>query len=304
MTDDLNSAATYCGFIAIIGRPNVGKSTLLNHVLGTKISITADKPQTTRHRILGVKTQADHQAIFVDTPGIHNRQDTALNKTLNKTALAALIDVDVICFMVEALQWTAQDNRVLSKLTKSKAPVILLINKIDQVKDKQLLLPFIEKISAMHQFHSVLPLSAEHGDNIATLTDLVMSLLPASPHYFPADQITDRNNAFLATELVREQLTRRLGDELPYGLGVAIEAFEQEPKLIKIRCLIWVNKQSHKQIIIGTNGEQLKRIGIEARKGMERLFGRKVFLGLWVKVKENWVDDQKHLQHLGYSDQD
>jgi GTPase len=296
----MTDLATFCGFVAFIGRPNVGKSTLLNHLLGQKVSITSKKPQTTRHRILGVKTEGLYQTIYVDTPGIHDRYDTALNKALNKTAGTALHDVEVVCFLIDALVWTSQDEKILERLKSLSCAVILLVNKVDQVTDKNQLLPFLKRVAAYHTFDAVLPISAKRGDNLEAFSALIKSKLPPSIHYFPDDQITDKNLVFQSAELIREQLMRQLGDELPYGLGIEIESFKQEKSCLHIRALIWVSKETHKQMIIGKGGAQLKIIGVQARQSIEQLVGQKIFLGLWVKVKENWTNDERHVKYLGY----
>jgi len=289
-----------CGLVAIIGRPNVGKSTLLNRILGEKISITSAKAQTTRHRILGIKTIDNIQAIYVDTPGLHLKERHALNRYMNRTVSHAIADVDVIVFVVDGERWQEEDELVLSKLQGVKSPVILAINKVDTVKDKARLLPVIEKLSLIHSFAAIVPLSARSGVGVDTLEKKVAELLPKGHSLFPDDQITDRTDRFLAAEIIREKLMRRLGEELPYALTVAIEEFKDKETIVEINALILVERTSQKSIVIGKNGAQLKAIGIAAREDMERLFGKKVMLRLWVKIKEGWSDDERALRSLGY----
>jgi GTP-binding protein Era len=290
------------GFIAIVGRPNVGKSTLMNKLLGQKISITSRKPQTTRHQILGVKTTPDTQLVFVDTPGMHKRTPKAMNKYMNKAARDALLDVDVVCFVVGGTHWTEEDQLVLDKLQDVKAPVLLVVNKIDQVKNKKDLLPFIENLSKQCNFVQVLPVSAKNNEGLSDLEAIVTNLLPESEFFFPDEQITDKSDRFMAAELIREKLMRSLGQELPYAVTVEINQFKESEKLIQLDATIWVEKKGHKGIVIGKQGEKLKRVGSEARQDMERFFQKKVFLELWVKVKEGWSDDIRALRSLGYQD--
>ncbi|WJW76142.1 GTPase Era [Thiohalobacter sp. IOR34] len=289
----------HCGYVALVGRPNVGKSTLLNRILGQKISITSRKPQTTRHRILGIKTGDDWQVVYVDTPGLHRKAKRALNRALNRAASDALFDVDLVVFLVEAGAWTEEDEMVLAKLRRLEVPVILAVNKVDRLRDKTRLLPYLQEVSQRYPFAAVVPLSAARGDNVDALEDEVRQRLPQSGPFFPEDQLTDRSERFLAAELVREKLFRKLGQELPYGLTVAIEQFREEGELLRIHALIWVERPSHKSIVIGRQGRLLKEVGREARLDMQRLFGRKVFLELWVKVKEGWADDERALRSLG-----
>ena len=290
------------GIIGLVGRPNVGKSTLLNRLLGQKISITARKPQTTRHRIHGIKTVGDCQLIFADTPGLHQNEQKAMNRYLNRAASGALFDVDIVLFLVDARRWTEEDAFVLEKLTTVKQPVVLVINKVDYLDDREALLPKIAEWAQKRSFQSVIPISALKGDNVAQLEAQLMSLLPEGPAFYPEDQITDKSERFLAAEMVREKLTRSLGKELPYALTVEIEQFKDEEKLRRIHAIIWVERESQKAIVIGKKGEGLKNVGSQARKELEALFGRKIFLGLWVKIKENWSDDERALQSLGYQE--
>ncbi|MCW8944205.1 MAG: GTPase Era [Sedimenticola sp.] len=293
---------SHCGYCAIVGRPNVGKSTLLNRLIGQKLAITSHKPQTTRHSILGVKTTDEGQIIYVDTPGLHKRGDHAMNRYLNRTARSALADVDMILFVVEALRWTDEDQAVLNTISRLDIPVLLLVNKVDTVKNKEELLPFLEVTANRFNFQSVIPLSARKGDNILSLEKQVITAMPEGTAYFPEDQLTDRSERFFAAELVREQLTQRYAKEIPYALTVEIEKFEQEGNLYRIHALIWVEREGQKNIIIGSKGEALKAVGTQARIEMEKFFDKKVFLQLWVKVKKSWSSDESALSRLGYSD--
>ena len=291
-----------CGFVAIVGRPNVGKSTLLNHILGQKLSITSRKPQTTRHQVLGIKTDGPVQAIYVDTPGMHEDEPRALNRYMNKAASSALIDVDVVVFVVDQLAWTTADDMVLEKLSRLKCPVILAVNKVDKVENRDKLLPHLEALSKKREFAEIIPLSALKETNLQPLQDAVGRFLPQSVHFYPDDQITDRSERFMASEMVREKITRQLGAELPYSVAVEIEEFKHEGKTLHISALILVEREGQKKIIIGDKGERLRRIGQEARVDMERMFGTKVMLRLWVKVKRGWADSDRALKSLGMSD--
>ncbi|BEH13697.1 MULTISPECIES: GTPase Era [Marinobacter] len=291
-----------CGFVAIVGRPNVGKSTLLNHILGQKLSITSRKPQTTRHQVLGIKTDGPVQAIYVDTPGMHEDEPRALNRYMNKAASSALIDVDVVVFVVDQLAWTTADDMVLEKLSRLKCPVILAVNKVDKVENRDKLLPHLEALSKKREFAEIIPLSALKETNLQPLEEAVGRFLPQSVHFYPDDQITDRSERFMASEMVREKITRQLGAELPYSVAVEIEEFKHEGKTLHISALILVEREGQKKIIIGDKGERLRRIGQEARVDMERMFGSKVMLRLWVKVKRGWADSDRALKSLGMSD--
>jgi len=293
---------THCGFVAIIGRPNVGKSTLLNGLLGQKISITSQKPQTTRHRILGVKTAGDNQIIYVDTPGIHAVETHLLNKEMNKTARSAVVDVDLVLFVVDGVKWTPEDDLALKTLKNVACPVFLIVNKVDTVKDKKQLLPHIQTLTKKRSFAEVIPLSAKKGDQLPILANKIEALLPENPHFFPPDQITDRSPRFLSAEIIREKLTRFLGQELPYAMSVEIEQFEIKEKLHRISAIIWVERDGQKPIVVGKDGERLKEIGTLARLDLERLLKTKVHLRLWVKVKSGWSDDTRALLSLGYLD--
>jgi len=290
-----------CGYIALIGRPNVGKSTLLNRILGQKISITSRRPQTTRHRVLGIKTHDSAQLIYVDTPGIHEYSGRAMNRHMNRTASMALLDVDVVVFLVDGSRWTADDELVLKKLDTIDCPVILAVNKIDLLANRDELLPRLQDLSGKRSFEQVIPISAAKGDNITALEAAIETLLPLAPAIFPEDQVTDRSVRFLAAELVREKLFRKLGRELPYGLTVEIESFRSEPGITHIHALIWVERKSQKTIVIGRQGRVLKEVGMEARKDIEALIDGKVNLKLWVKIKAGWADDERALRSLGYT---
>ncbi|OQW94511.1 MAG: GTPase Era [Beggiatoa sp. IS2] len=290
---------TVCGYVAIVGRPNVGKSTLLNGLLGQKISITAPKPQTTRHRLLGVKTTADIQMIYVDTPGLHRSKRNALNRHLNRTAVASIEGVDVVLWLVEALQWREEDDYVRLVLERCQQPVILGVNKIDKVKNKAELLPYLQEVALKRTFTEMFPISAYRGDNLPALEAKMASLLPDSVFLFPPDQITDRSSRFFAGEMIREKLIRHLAAELPYRLSVQIEHFSTDENLVHISAIIWVEKSSQKAIVIGSHGQQLKIIGESARQDIEILLESKVFLQLWVKVKEKWSNNEQALQQLG-----
>ena len=295
---------TRTGFVAIVGRPNVGKSTLMNRILGQKLSITSRKPQTTRHQILGILTENDTQIVFVDTPGIHKAHDKAINRYMNRAATTAVKDVDLIVMVVDRLRWTEEDEMVLQTIKQQRAPAILVVNKVDFIKEKDDMLPYLEELSSRHKWDQIVPLSAKTGHNVERLEHLITSYLPESPYFYPEDQITDRSSRFLAAELVREKIMRQLGDELPYSMTVEIEEFVHDGRLIEISALILVERSSQKRIVIGDGGYRIKQIGQEARKDMESLFDSKVMLNLWVKVKSNWSDDERALRSLGYDDQD
>ena len=291
-----------CGYVALIGRPNVGKSTLLNHLLRQKISITSRKPQTTRHRILGILSDQKTQCIFVDTPGLHSQYTKALNKVMNDTVISTLRDVDMVLFVLERLTFNSEDELVLQQVQKCTVPVILVINKIDQIQDKERLLPHIQELDNKHVFSDVIPVSALGGHNLERLAMLVKGALPEGPFLFPEDQVTDRSSRFIAAEMIREKVTRQLGDELPYEVTVEIERFKLEGSITHVYGLILVDKPGQKKIIIGNDGSRLKQIGSAARADMELAFDGKVMLNLWVKVKGGWADDDRALQSLGYLD--
>lgn len=291
---------SYCGYIALVGRPNVGKSTLLNRILQQKLSITSKKPQTTRHTILGINTQGEDQYIYVDTPGIHQGSKKAMNRMMNKTAMSVLGDVDVIAFLVDGTHWQEEDEYVLSLIKRSSVPCVLVINKVDKIEDKAQMLPWIEQISQKHQFDAIIPLSAKTGLQVDELEAKLKDYLPEGPHLFPDDQVTDRSVKFLCAELLREKIFRFCGQELPYSVTVDIESFKDEGALVRIHALILVDKENHKRMIIGDKGQKLKEMATGARLDMEKLLEKKVFLQCWCKVKSGWSDDERILKQLGY----
>ncbi|WP_446808122.1 GTPase Era [Methylomonas sp. 2BW1-5-20] len=291
-----------CGYVALIGRPNVGKSTLMNHLLGQKLSITSRKPQTTRHRILGIKTTEAGQAIFMDTPGMHSDEKKVLNRYLNKTADSTLLGVDVVVWLLDGLYWHEYDEKIFKKLERAGLPVILVVNKVDKIKEKDAVLKFFAEAQQKYPFQQIVPVSALKRTNLELLEQHIMALLPIAEPIYPEDQITDRPERFFAAEIIREKLTRRLGDELPYALTVEIERYEEFPELCKIYAAILVERDSQKSIVIGKQGEMLKKVGSEARVDIEKLIGQKVYLQLWVKVKKGWSDNERALQSLGFID--
>jgi len=292
----------HCGYVAIVGRPNVGKSTLLNHLLGQKISITSRKPQTTRHNMLGIKTEGDTQLIFVDTPGIHSDQPKAINRYMNRAAESAIRDVDVVVFVVDRNVWGEADQKVAEEVFNAKVPVIIAINKLDRLESKTDLLPHIEMLSGQFPDAQLIPVSALQAQQLDVLEAAIQKHIPEGIHYFPEEQITDKNQRFLVAELVREKITRQLGAEVPYEVAVEIEAFKYEGKICHINALILVERDGQKKIIIGDKGDRLKKIGQQARLDMERLLDSKVMLKLWVKVRRGWSDDDRALRSLGYDD--
>ncbi|NCF52212.1 GTPase Era [Gammaproteobacteria bacterium] len=291
---------TRCGFVAVVGRPNVGKSTLINSIMGSKISIVTHKPQTTRHRILAVHTSGDVQAVFVDTPGLHRKAGKAMNRLMNRTAVNALADADVALFVSDATHWTDEDDDVLKRLRSCDAPVIAVLNKIDLVRPKEQLLETLAAMAKRHDFAEIIPVSARKHDNLDTLLELIPGYLPESPMLFPEDMRTDRSAEFHASEVIREKLTKLLHQELPYGLTVQIERYEQVDKRLTINAIIWVDRESQKGIVVGKGGNILKKVGQSARIELSRQLGQAVHLELWVKVKENWSDSEQDLMRLGY----
>ena len=289
-----------CGFVAVVGRPNVGKSTLINAILGSKVSIVTPKPQTTRHRILAVYTRNDSQIIFVDTPGLHRGAAKTINRMMNRAAISALADADLILFVSEANRWTVEDQDVLDRLKKTPVPAIALLNKIDKVHPKEELLAVLSAMSERHTFDEVLPISAKLNDNLDRLVELIPAYLPESPALYPEEMITDRSESFQIAELIREKLTLLLRQEVPYGLTVEIEQMKKEPGGVGINAIIWVERDSQKGIVVGKGGNVLKKVGRSARLELKERLGVPVHLELWVKVKDSWADSEKELLRLGY----
>lgn len=297
--------ASHFGFVAIIGRPNVGKSTLMNHLIGQKISITSRKPQTTRNRILGIDTDGEYQAAYVDTPGLHRQEARTINHLMNRAAESALGDVDLILFVVDPFVWNDDDEMAFSRVkqaAKFGVPVVLIINKLDTVGNKEKLLPAMETLSAKFDFKAVIPVSALKAVNLKDVKDIIKEHLPEGEHLFDDDSVTDRSQRFLAAEIIREKLMRQMGDELPYSATVEIEEFREDEKMLRISAVILVERDGQKKMVIGAGGNRIKRIGTEARMDMEKLFESKVFLKLFVKVKAGWADDKRALKSLGYDD--
>jgi len=289
----------HSGYIAIVGRPNVGKSTLLNHLIGQKISITSRKAQTTRHRITGILTEESTQFVFVDTPGFQTQYLNTLNKGLNKVVTSSLRDVNVVLFVIEARHFDERDRLVMNLLPKD-APVLLVINKVDNMEDKGELLPFIQGIAQEHEFTAIVPVSAKHDKQLDTLLDAIRPFLPEGEKIYPDDEVTDRNERFLAAEIVREKVFRFTGEELPYSVSVVIEQFKMDGKMRRIHAAILVDKDAHKAMLIGKNGEKLKEIATQSRLDMEKLFDGKVYLEVWIKVRSGWADSAQMLKSLGY----
>ena len=296
----MNGESFRCGFIAVVGRPNVGKSTLINNILGSKVSIVTPKPQTTRHRILAVDTHDNYQAIYVDTPGIHRKASKAMNRLMNRTATNALADADLVFFMTEAGRWTEEDQDVLERLQEVSVPVIAILNKIDKVHPREALLEALAEMSARREFSEVMPMSARRQDDVARLVGLVPNFLPVSEPLFPDDMITDRSENFLVAEVIREKLTLALRQEVPYGLTVQVERSVRDEKGVQINAVIWVERDSQKGIVVGKGGSLLKSVGRAARLELKEQLGVPVHIELWVKVKDNWADSEKDLLRLGY----
>ena len=294
---------TRCGLVAIVGRPNVGKSTLLNRLLGQKVSITSRKPQTTRHRILGIDTDGNCQTVYVDTPGLHSEEKRAINRLMNRAAASSLGEVSLILFVVEGTRWNNDDDMVLTKVKQSGLPSILVVNKQDKVANPDDLIAHLQVLQQKHDFEEIIPLSAKQTKQVDRLRELVRKRQPESEFYFPEDYITDRSSRFMAAEIIREKLMRFTGDELPYSTTVEIEQFKlAENGVYRINGLILVERETQKRMVIGKGGKHLKTIGEQARLDMERLFDNKVFLELWVKVKSGWADDERALRSLGYGE--
>jgi GTP-binding protein Era len=293
---------TRCGYIAIMGQPNAGKSTLLNHILGQKISITSRKPQTTRDQIIGVKTFENTQAIYVDTPGLHRNNKNALNRHMNRAASSMINNVNIIVFMVVANHWTEEDDWILEKFQSVDCPVVLVLNKIDKLKDRERLLPLLKEYGEKFNFAALVPMSARSPDDAYQLEKVIAELLPEGKAQFPEDQITDRSEKFMIAETVREKIMRNTGAEVPYSVALEVEQYEYKENVLHLSVLILVDKASHKGIIIGEKGARLKEIGTQARIDLERLLDTKVFLRLWIKVREGWADDERALKSLGYGE--
>jgi GTP-binding protein Era len=297
----IDSTQPRCGLVAIVGRPNVGKSTLLNALVGERLSIVTARPHTTRHRILGVVTRPQGQILYLDTPGMHRQARRAMNRSLNRAVHAAVSEADLAVQVIEAGRWDDEDQSVYAALVEREIPRLLALNKLDRVREKPALLPFVEQVCADHAFDEVFWLSAQHGEGIAELEKGILKRLPEREPVFDADTFTDRSERFLCAELVREQLMRQLGEELPYATTVEIESFkDREDGLAEIAAVIWVEREGQKAIVIGAGGERLKKIGSAARRGIEKLLDRRVFLRLWVKVREGWSDDEAALKRFGY----
>ncbi|MFI4955897.1 MAG: GTPase Era [Gammaproteobacteria bacterium] len=293
----------HSGYVALIGRPNVGKSTLLNRILGQKLSITSRKPQTTRHRILGIKTEGDTQWVYVDTPGLHRGSDRKINHFMNRAAISAIGDVDVICFIVDGIHFNEGDAWALKQVKRADKPTILVINKTDTLEDKDILLPHIEQLMLEYPFKAVVPISAKSGKQVDVLEQAIKDLLPlADFFYFPEDALSDRDERFRASEIIREKLMRTLGEELPYEVHVMVDSLKKEEKIINVSATLLVAREGQKAIVIGKGGERLKSIGMAARLDMEKIWGKPVMLRLWVKVKERWADDESQLKKWGYDE--
>ena len=289
-----------CGYVTLLGRPNVGKSTLLNKLVGQKISITSRKPQTTQRRLLGIKTGSDHQLIYVDTPGIQDKYNDELNLYMKKEISIALLELNVLVFIVEALKWSEADEEILASISKLSVPVVVFINKVDKIKDRERLLPFIETLSRRREFADIIPVSAIKDINLGKAEKVLISLLPEAKPEFEEDQLTDRSERFIVAEFIREKLIKRLGKELPYRVTVTIEKFNEQENGVEIDAIIWVESSSQKSIVIGKDGAVLKTIGEQARKEMQGLLASPVYLRTWVKIKKNWSDDLSSLKQLGF----
>ncbi|MFM1885130.1 MAG: hypothetical protein RL026_287 [Pseudomonadota bacterium] len=295
-----SNAGFRCGFAALVGRPNVGKSTLINALVGQKLSIVTPRPQTTRHRVLGLVNLPQAQIAFVDTPGLHHHGSRALNKAMNRTAAAAAVDADLVVFVVEALRFTDEDELALRRARESGRPVLAVVNKVDKVADKTRLLPWLQQLSARHEFVEVIPLSANNPRDVNRLLPLIARHLPESPPLFPDDQITDRSESFRIAEVIREKLTLELNQEVPYGIAVEVEGVNTEPDGQKVvSAIIWVDREGQKPIVIGAGGERLKRVGSAARRELNEILGQRLHLTLWVKVREDWADNAQALRQLG-----
>ena len=299
----MNTVNTRAGYVAIVGRPNVGKSTLMNALIEQKVSITSRKPQTTRHHILGIKTLSETQILFVDTPGIHSNQKRAINRYMNRAAQSVIADVDVTVMLVDRHIFTADDEMILERIKKSGCHLILAINKVDRIRQQQEILPIIAALKERVGKRNIVPISASRKENLDALLGVIESSLPASPFYFPPEEVTDRSEKFLVAELVREKLMRQFGEELPYATTIQLERFEAQAKVIQIDATIFVERMGQRAILIGAGGNKLKRVGIDARRDIEKLLDHQVMLRLWVKVKRGWSDDERALRSLGYGEE-
>ncbi|KMT64286.1 GTPase Era [Catenovulum maritimum] len=294
---------THCGLVAIVGRPNVGKSTLINRIVGQKVSITSKKPQTTRHRVMGIHTEGNYQTVYIDTPGLHSDEKRAINRLMNRAAHSSIADVSLVLFLVEGTHWLPDDEMVLKRIKQAGVPCVLLINKVDNVKDKESLLPHLQFLGSQHDFQQIIPISAEKGAQVDVVEKVVKESLEPCEFYFPEDYFTDRSSKFMTSEIIREKLMRNTGEELPYDIAVEIEKFEYQPNgLLKVYAAILVTRDAQKRIVIGKNGEKIKTIGSDARYDIERMLDCKVYLELFVKVKSGWADDERALRSLGYGD--
>lgn len=296
----MHTSLEHCGFVTLVGRPNTGKSTLLNCIIGQKLSITSRKPQTTRNHLLGIKSDETSQIIFTDTPGLQLKPGSLFNRYMNREVFNALSNIDVVVHVAEALNWNELDENVYNHISKLSTPVILAINKIDRIKNKQGLLPYMDELNARSFYKEIIPISAKTGENIGILLETIKKMLPIGPALFPDDQITDRNERYFAAEFIREKLTRSLGDELPYKISVTIDNYKEEQGIIKINATIWVANEGQKKIVIGKGGAVLKQAGQLSRKDMENMFGKKVFLETWVKIKDKWTNSTQALKQFGY----
>ena len=290
------------GHVALVGRPNVGKSTLLNRLLGQKLAITSHKPQTTRHSILGINTLEGGQIVYIDTPGIHKRGNKAMSRYLNRTATSTLTGVDLVVFVVDAGHWNEEDGLVLQRVKESRLPALLVVNKIDTVKPREKLLPLLAELAERTGIQDVIPVSARTGDNCDVLEQEILQRLPEGENLYPEDQLTDRPERFFAAELIREQITRRYHKELPYAVTVEIEEFQERPHILRIGAVVWVERPNQKAILLGRSGQAMKETATQARRELERFFQKKVFLRLWIKVKRSWSSDQASLVKLGYTE--
>ena len=299
----MDTVNTRAGYVAIVGRPNVGKSTLMNALIEQKVSITSRKPQTTRHHILGIKTLSETQILFVDTPGIHSNQKRAINRYMNRAAQSVIADVDVTVMLVDRHVFTADDEMILERIQKSGCQLILAINKVDRIKRQQEILPIIAALKERVDNRNIVPISASRKENLDALLRVIESSLPASPFYFPSEEVTDRSEKFLVAELIREKLMRQFGEELPYATTIQLERFEAQAKVIQIDATIFVERMGQRAILIGAGGNKLKTVGTDARRDIEKLLDHQVMLRLWVKVKRGWSDDERALRSLGYGEE-